>query len=205
MPVTPIILAAGRSLRMGRPKALLDLHGELCVARVLRACAEGGAGTPVVVLGHEAEALQAVLPPEVRSCMNFEFASTGPAASLQHGLDALPGDSDAFLLYPVDFPLVTGREVGALLTRWKAVRGQRQIVVPSHGMRRGHPALFHRSLVPEFRELDGNAPLHQILRAHQNEVEYVIMEDPWVLENMDTPEDYRRCLRIIEQRQGDAP
>ncbi len=202
MPVIPIILAAGRSRRMGRPKALLDLHGELCIARVLRACAEGGAGAPVVVLGHEAEALQEALPPEVRSCVNPEFASTGPAASLRRGLDLLPGESDAFLLYPVDFPLVTGSEVSALLTRWEAVRGQRRIVVPSHDMRRGHPALFHRSLLPEFRELDGNAPLHQVLRAHQDEVEYVIMERPWVLENMDTPEDYQRFLRILA---GQAP
>ena len=60
MPVTPIILAAGRSRRMGRPKPLLDLHGELCIARALRACAEGGAAVPVVVLGHEAEAIRQV-------------------------------------------------------------------------------------------------------------------------------------------------
>ena len=200
MLVTPIILAAGCSRRMGRPKALLDLHGELCIARVLRACAEAGAGPPVVVLGHEAEAIRQALPAEVRSCVNPEFACTGPAASLQRGLDLLPEDSDAFLLYPVDFPLVTGLEVGALLTRWEAVRGQRRIVVPSHGMRRGHPALFHPSLVPEFRALDGNAPLHQVVRAHQDEVEYVIMDQPWVLENMDTPEDYQRCLRILSEQ-----
>ena len=200
MLVIPIILAAGRSRRMGQPKALLNLHGELCIARALRACAEGGAGAPVVVLGHEAETIREALPPQVRSCVNPEFASTGPAASLQRGLELLPGESDAFLLYPVDFPLVTGLEVGALLARWEAVRGQRRIVVPSHGMRRGHPVLFHRSLVPEFRELDGNAPLHHVLRAHQDEVEHVIMDQPWVLENMDTPEDYQRCLRILAEQ-----
>ncbi len=199
MAVTPIILAAGRSRRMGRTKALLDLHGELCIARTLRACAEGGAGAPVVVLGHEAESIRKALPPQARSCVNLEFAATGPAASLQCGLDLLPEDSDAFLLYPVDFPLVTGCEVEALLTRWETVRGRRRIIVPSHGMRRGHPALFHRSLLPEFRELDGNAPLHQVLRAHQDEVEYVIMEHPWVLENMDTPEDYQRFLRLLAE------
>jgi len=200
MLVTPIILAAGHSRRMGRPKPLLDLHGELCIARALRACAEGGASTPVVVLGYEAEAVRLVLPPEVRTCMNPEFASTGPAASLQRGLDLLPDECDAFLLFPVDFPLVTGKDVAALLTRWETVREHKRIVVPSHLMRRGHPALFARSLQPEFRDLDGNAPLHQVLRAHKDDVEYVIMEQPWVLENMDTPEDYQRCLQILTEK-----
>jgi len=182
---------------MGRPKALLDLHGELCIARVLRACAEAGVGDPVVVLGHEAEAIRRALPGGTCCGVNPEFAHTGPAASLRCGLDLLPDESDAFLLYPVDFPLVTGVEVGALLNRWEEVRKDRRIVVPSHDMRRGHPVLFHRSLEPEFRDLDGDAPLHRVLRAHEDEVEHVIMEHPWVLENMDTPEDYQRCLGIL--------
>lgn len=187
---------------MGRPKPLLDLLGESCIARVLRACTEGGTDTPVVVLGHEAETVRKILPPEIRICVNSEFASTGPAASLQRGLDLLPDRSDAFLLYPVDFALVTGDDVSAILERWQAVREHKRIVVPSHLMRRGHPALFARSLQPEFHQLAGDAPLHQILRAHEEEVDYVVREQPWVLENMDTPEDYQRCLQILAEQES---
>jgi molybdenum cofactor cytidylyltransferase len=200
MPVTPIILAAGRSRRMGRPKALLDFHGESCIARVLRACREGGAARPVVVLGHQAEAVRAALPEDVVTCTNPDYASTGPAASLQAGLAELPPEAEAFLLFPVDFPLVTGPDVKALLACWSRVRRMRRIVVPSHSMRRGHPALFHRSLAGEFHALGPGEPLHAVLRAHAGDVEHVRTENPGVLENMDTPEDYRRCLQIVGDR-----
>jgi CTP:molybdopterin cytidylyltransferase MocA len=194
MIVTPIILAAGSSRRMGRPKALLDFHGEPCIRRVLRACEGEGVAAPVVVLGYQADAVAGALPPHTHTCLNADYGSTGPAASLQAGLALLPEDAEAFLLFPVDFPLVTAGDVQGLLERWNQVRHMRRIVVPSHSMRRGHPALFPRSLEPEFRALAPDAPLHQVLRAHTGEIEYVITDNPGVLENMDTPDDYRRCL-----------
>jgi CTP:molybdopterin cytidylyltransferase MocA len=202
-PVTPILLAAGCSRRMGRTKALLELAGETCLERALRACREGGAAAPVVVVGHDAEAVRAAMPAGVASVLNPDYASTGPAASLQRGLERLPVEAGAFLLYPVDFPLVTGREVGALLRRWEEVRARgRRIVVPSHDMRRGHPALFARSLVRKFQALEPDAPLHRVLRAHEEEVEHLVVENPGILMNMDTPEDYRRCREALE---GPAP
>jgi CTP:molybdopterin cytidylyltransferase MocA len=72
MLITPII-AAGQSQRMGQPKALLAPHDKQCIARVLRACAQGAAGAPVVVLGHEAEAIRKTLPSTARSCMNTDW------------------------------------------------------------------------------------------------------------------------------------
>jgi molybdenum cofactor cytidylyltransferase len=199
--VTPIVLAAGTSSRMGRPKALLPFDGETCLSLVLRACADGGAAAAVVVLGYAAEQLRAVLPEGTLPCLNTAYASTGPAASLQAGLAHVPVDSGAALLFPVDFPLVTGREVAALIDRWRAARpGGARIVLPSHGLRRGHPALFDRSLFPALAALRPNGPIHDVVRAHAAAVEHVVVDEPWVRMDVDTPEDYERCLAAYRDR-----
>ncbi len=198
MEVTPIILAAGRSTRMGRNKALLELGGEATIVRALRACREGGAGPAVVVLGHQKEEVADVLPAGIVTCFNEAFGESGPAASLQCGLREMRPDADAFLLYPVDFALVTGDDVAAILAAWPTAREQGRLgVVPSHEMHRGHPALFSRKLEAEFLALSTDAPLHTVLRAHAAEIEHVMTENEGVLMNMDTPEDYEHCKQAL--------
>ena len=198
--VTPIILAAGCSSRMGRNKALLELDGQAAILRALRTCREGGAGAPVVVLGHEAQNVRGVLPGDTATCTNEAYERTGPAASLQCGLQALEPDAEAFLLYPVDFALVSGSDVRAILAAWPAARDQGKLaVIPSHSMRRGHPALFSRKLEPEFRALGPDTPLHTVVRAHEAEIEHVAMATDAVLMNMDTPEDYEQCKQAVVQ------
>ena len=199
--VTPIVLAAGTARRFGGNKALAPFDGETCVSLVLRACREGGAWPPVVVLGHAGEAILATLPADARTCWNPRHAVTGPAASLQAGLDRLADDAEGVLLYPVDFPLVTGAEIAALIDRWATARARGvRIVVPSFDMRRGHPALLDRSLVAELRRLPPDAPIHQVIRAHERELEHVVVDRPWVRMDMDTPEDYARCLAAYRER-----
>jgi molybdenum cofactor cytidylyltransferase len=199
--VHPIVLAAGASARMGEPKALLRFDGETCLSLVLRACREGGAARPIVVLGHDAEPIRSALEPDVVACVNAAHRTSGPAGSLRVGLDRLPADAGAILLFPVDFPLVTGREIAALIQRWRAARPRgARIVIPSHEMRRGHPALFDREMLPILAALDPDAPLHEVARAHAAAVEHVVMEEPWVLMDMDTPADYRRCLAAYRRR-----
>ena len=188
---------------MGRPKALLPFGEETCLSLVLRACREGGAAAPVVVLGYQADRIRAALPEGVRMAENPSFQQTGPCASLQAGLRLMPPESKAFLIFPVDFPLVTGAVVRRLLERWDAACGVGvSIVVPSHDGRRGHPALFAAPLAAEFLRLAPDAPMHQVLRSRTSEIDHVPEEDAAVVMDMDTPEDYRRCLEAWEERQA---
>ncbi len=200
-PVVPIILAAGMSRRMGRTKALLRFDGRTCLSLVLESCRQGGASTPLVVLGHDAESVRAVIPPGPRACTNPAFGESGPAASLRIALDQLPAEAEALLLFPVDYPLVSAAVIRALLERWAEVRPRgRRIVVPSHGRRRGHPAIFDRGLWPELRALGDHDPIHRVVRAHEAEIEHMETDDPAVLMDMNTPEDYRRCLAAYRDR-----
>ena len=186
---------------MGHTKALIRLGGEMCITRVLRACREGGTAAPIVVLGHDAKAVLGALPDDVTTCTNTEYRTTGPARSLQVGLRHLPDNSEAFLLFPVDFPLVSGQDVAALLEAWDSARDRGvRIVVPSHGMRRGHPALFHRSLADVIDQLGTDEPLHQVVRSNESCLEHVEMDTPWVVTDMDTPDDHRRMEEALRTR-----
>jgi CTP:molybdopterin cytidylyltransferase MocA len=200
--VVPIILAAGSGRRMGRTKALLRFGPRTALSLVLEACREGGAAEPLVVLGHDADAVRTSLGASARPFVNPEFARSGPAASLQVGLDHLPAEAGAFLLFPVDYPLVSAQVVRALLDRWPPARAAgRRIVVPSYEMQRGHPVLFDRSLEAELRGLGPDEPIRRVVREHEAEVEHVVVNEPAVRMEMNTPEEYRRCLAAFRERQ----
>ena len=112
--VTPIILAAGASVRMGRTKALLDFDGRTCLEIALEAC--HGLATPVVVLGsNRDEIFRQISLSSVRIALN-ENPESGQTASLKAGLRAVePGP---FLVYPVDYPLLVAADVGAVVQAW---------------------------------------------------------------------------------------
>jgi molybdenum cofactor cytidylyltransferase len=202
--VTPIVLAAGESTRMGRPKALLDFDGRACLDLVLDAVRS--AGRPIVVLGpnHE-EIRRRVDLGAVDIVLNLDVDS-GQTSSLQAALRRLPAGSAAFLMTPVDVPLVRISEVDALLQAWKTGTGRgMSLYVPSHAMKRGHPILCSRELADEFLALPPGASARDVLHRRPDRIAYVEVPDAYVLMDMDTPEDYRRCLDAYRIREAKSP
>lgn len=135
---------------MGRPKALVELDGELLVVRALRTLAEGGAAPVVVVLGARADEVRAVLPAGVRAVEAPDWAD-GMGASLRAGLAALEGAGpegaglegtgvDAAVVHLVDLPGVTAGAVARLV----AVGGHDVLARAAYGGRPGHPVLLGR-------------------------------------------------------------
>jgi molybdenum cofactor cytidylyltransferase len=198
-PIVALVLAAGASSRMGRPKALLDFDGLTAIALVLRTCAEAGAGAAVVVTAPGGEAVRracAGAPLPVIEAIN-PHPERGMLSSLQTGLRALP-PAAAFLLFPVDYPVVPAAEVRRLIATFAAAPAP--IIVPSYDRRRGHPALVDVALAPEFLALAEDQTARAVMAAHTHETVYVSTEDDRVLMDMDTPDDYARCL--ARQRAG---
>jgi molybdenum cofactor cytidylyltransferase len=191
--ITPIILAAGASTRMGRPKALLEFNGRTALALVLDAVRE--LDEPVVVLGHEAETLR----PHVtrgRAVTNADWAR-GQTSSLKAGLRAAPG-SEAYLMHPVDTPLIRVEDVRALVASRQGDPRAGRVWIPSHRMRRGHPVLFDAPVAEELLRLDDASPARGILEAAG--IVHVETESPYVLMDMDTPDDYARLLSEYRRR-----
>ena len=194
---TPIVLAAGASRRMGRPKALLDFDGRACLELVLDAVRP--AGRPIVVLGPNHK--------EIRSRVDLDAADvvlnldpdSGQTASLQAALSRLPADADAFFFLPGDLPLLRAAEIEGLLQSRIANPGA-ALHIPSHGRKRGHPILCVRALAAEFLALPPGTSARDVVTRLPGRIAYVEVGEPYVLMDMDTPEDYRRCLEAYRAR-----
>ena len=199
----PIILAAGASSRMGRPKALLDFDGRPALQLALEAVQ--GHGTPIVVLGpNHFDIREKVQLGKAKVMLNLN-PDTGQTASLQAALSILPKQVEGFFFMPVDFPLVTAADVARLVDAYRAERDpEKKLFIPSHGMKRGHPILCRRELVPEFLALPEGASARDVVNRVNSRVAYVIYSEAYVLMDMDTPEDYVRCLEAWRARRKES-
>ena len=188
-----VIPAAGRSHRMGTPKALLDAGGMSFLARILSSLREGGAGPLFVVVRELTDPVvqearrhggEPVLNPD---------PSAGPVSSLQAGIRSLPHEAVAVLFAPVDHPLFSPKTVRALIRGFTESRPP--LVVPAFEGWRGHPVLFSRELFPELLERDLPEGARTVVRRYLDDRLQLPVEDPGILADLDTPEDYRKHFR----------
>ena len=188
--IAAVILAAGASSRMGTIKALLPLHGETLLSRIVRLGRAAGAERLVVVLGPpHGERIAAALPPGVTVAWNPD-PSRGMLSSVQAALPGLFGPAEqgrGALLWPVDVPLVALASVQRLLAA-----DPTQLAAPCHGERGGHPLWLPAALFPEVLALPATASLRTLRARHP--LTRVAVDDPGVLRDLDTPEDYSRAL-----------
>ena len=200
--VAAIVLAAGRSDRMKYPKSLLIFGKETAADRVIRLCRDAGCDPVIAVLGHEEERIRANASLAGATVVKNDAYETGRTSSIQAGIRALPSDIGAFLLFPVDHPMVDVATVASLVAAYEETHSP--IVVPIHQDRRGHPALFDASLIPEFLALPPGAPAYTVTRANPLRVHGVATEDGEVRRNVDAPADYHRALEVYSERGGEA-
>jgi CTP:molybdopterin cytidylyltransferase MocA len=193
--IPAVILAAGASTRMGRPKALLPIgrEGETFIARLVRTFCDAGADDLVVVVGAHADGVSeavARMPVFARVVENRAY-ERGQLSSLVAALDVVdrPGVR-AVMAMPVDMPLVTQATVRALLD---AYRERPHLVVrPVLGDRHGHPVIFDRALFAELRRTDFSIGARAVIAAHPRDVLDVPLTDPGAFQDIDTPEEYER-------------
>lgn len=195
-----IVLAAGRSRRMGAPKPLLEVGGESFLAHVAGVLRGGGCSEIVVVVGAQEEEAAHRIASEAREAGTRVVVNPLPEAeqidSLREGLRALPPETEAVVVTPADFPRIEARTVRALIAAFR--RAGAPIVLPTYGGRHGHPTLFARAVFPEL--LADPLPLgaRSVVHAHADDLEEVPVEDAGTLFDVDTPADLRR-LRELEE------
>jgi len=197
--VAAIVLAAGRSLRMGRPKPTLPWSGgKTIMGHIVQQLRTGGVDDVVVVTGSDREGVEAALAAEgaaARLVFNPDFENTGLARSVQVGLRAVPAGYGAVLVALGDQPQLEPEVVRAVIQRWRETQGA--VVAPVHQQQRGHPLLFDRSVWPGLLSLPAESnPREFVEAAGQTEspfgIEYVEAATDSVLRDVDTPEDYER-------------
>ena len=190
--VAALILAAGKSSRMGAANKLtLEVEGRPMVARAVDA-ALGSAATPVVVVtGHEEEAVRAALAGrDVRFIHNPDNAE-GLSTSLRTGVAALPEDVDAAIIALGDMPDITPAHIDRLIAAFDPGEG-RTICVPTVAGKRGNPVLWGAQYLPEMLEIRGDVGAKHLIGEHEDAVCEVPMPDAATLEDIDTPEEMAR-------------
>jgi CTP:molybdopterin cytidylyltransferase MocA len=188
-PIDGIVLAAGRSSRMGRPKALLAAGDETFLARAVRLLADAGCRSVIVVLAaDDAEGADRALVAGASVARNPD-ADSEPIDSVRAGLQAT-ADAEAALILPVDLPLIQPRTVSALVRAWRA-SGAR-ILLPETAGQTGHPILLDRSLFAEVLSRPLAEGLHTLIRDNADTVQRVPVSDPGIHDDVDTPDEYAR-------------
>lgn len=191
-----IVLAAGRSRRMGRPKAFLEVGGETFLGRAVAALGGGGCTSVVVVTGAESDPAHAAIARAARElgavvAVN-PLVGSEQLDSVRAGLRLAAPDAAAAVISPVDVPITRVATVQSVIQRFR--ESGAPLVVPTHAGTRGHPILLSREM---FRETDGpDLPegLRSLMRRHADRLEEVAVDDPDVLLDVDTPEAYRALV-----------
>ncbi|RNC67536.1 MAG: nucleotidyltransferase family protein [Desulfuromonadales bacterium] len=197
-----ILLAAGRSRRMGCCKQLLPLGQTTVIGRCLDTLVSGGINEIVVVVSEEGnEVARAAGRYPVRVVVNPQ-ADGDMASSIRAGRDALTVETGGVIVALCDYPLVVATTVARLIRTHIASPGS--IIIPCHDGRRGHPLLLPR---PVLDELEGWLTLRDLVRLDPGRTRSLEVDDPGVLIDMDTPEDYRRICNAVagfDVRRGDG-
>jgi len=193
--IAVVVLAAGRSTRMGpRNKLTEDVGGLAMVRRVVTSALASRARPVLVVTGHQqAEVTAALAGLEATFIHNPRFAE-GLASSLNAGIAALPKGLDGAIIALGDMPGVTSAHVDKLISAFAPEDG-RAICIATHGGKRGNPVLLAAALFPELFALTGDSGARQIIGSHQNAVAEVEMGSDAVLLDVDTPEALERARK----------
>ena len=188
-----IVLAAGRSTRMGEANKLLaDVGGRPMVRGVVEAALASRARPVLVVTGHRAAGVEAALGGlEVTLVDNPDFA-VGLSSSLKAGIRAVPAGCDGALVLLGDMPQITGAHLDRLIAAFAAEPGA-AIIVPTHEGRRGNPVLWPRARFAEMLQLEGDAGAKRLMAAHAGDVREVDLGTDAIFADVDTPEELVRA------------
>ena len=196
--VSAIVLAAGASRRMGRPKQLLAFGRSTMLGEVVEPLLLSRVQEVVVVLGHRAEEVRSsIVSSPVRVAINPE-PDRGMFSSVQCGLGAVSSDADAFLIALGDQPFLRPERIDALI---RAFQGHSLgIVVPTWRGRRGHPILLDAAYAPEIMGMGTGSTVRDLVRGHAEDILEVSVRTDDVLRDIDTPEEYEEARRGLGSR-----
>ncbi len=189
-----LVLAAGQSRRMGRPKLELPVEGSPMLRRTLETMLEAPFERVRVVV---APGTALDLPDDARlEVVENPDAKWGISTSIRRGLASLPAEAEAIVIALGDLPMVRKETVLEILNAYEETR--RPIVFPEYRGRQGHPVLWDRRFFDELRNLEGDRGAKGVLDRHRSVALAVPVTDPGVCLDIDTPHDYAELVSARE-------
>ena len=189
-----ILLAAGRSRRMGAFKPLLPFGSQTIIESAISCLHAGGVSEIIVVVGHRGEEIREKLKTIDVSFVVNPDADTPMGASIALGVSEVSPESEAVLILPADHPAIPARIIKLILDEWK--RGATLVQPESEG-HGGHPVLVDRKYLPELLELDSERGLRGFFEKHRPEVRRLPVDSPFIARDLDTWEDYLALHREV--------
>jgi molybdenum cofactor cytidylyltransferase len=187
--ISAIVLAAGKSERMGSPKALLPISGRTFLENILAAISRTSIEQTVVVVGHHRKEIEAsVRLPSLVFNPDYE---KGMITSFQAGIRALSWDASGAFLFLVDHPLVEPGTIEAMIMNLAPNR----IILPTFQGRRGHPVLFSSDVLEEILALPSTEGANIVVRKDPGRIVEVPVNAPGILVDIDTPEQFEQLRR----------
>ena len=201
--ICAIVLAAGRSSRMGVQKLLLPFGGKTVISHIVDQLLGSTIDKVFVVTGHQPQRISGELSGRPISIVSNADYDSGMLSSVRCGLHALPKRCKTVLVAIGDQPSITTELIDRMIQSF-TVSGKR-ILVPFHDGKRGHPILFSELYRQEILTHYDDVGLRGLLHAHPDEVFELTVSNSSVLSDMDVPQDYQRELAAMEDNAANQP
>ena len=186
--VSAVVLAAGSSRRLGKPKQLLSIGGTTILEITLDNVLDSRVNEVVLVLGYQAERIARVISGRaVKVAVNPDYKK-GMSTAIRAGLSLADENAQGIMLVLADQPFVDGKTINLLLENFGIP--EKDIVLPTYHGQRGHPVIFSAGYRPELLALEGDVGGREIMARHPGKVREVPVECEGVILDIDTPEAY---------------
>jgi molybdenum cofactor cytidylyltransferase len=188
-----VILSAGASRRMGRPKALIPYREGTFLEHLIQVTRHPRIGVTRVVLGAGADEIRRITKLDDRFVVLNPDWEQGQLSSICAGIRSLASvKTDGIILCPVDHPLVTARLVGDLISEFYS--NNKSIVLPTYNARRGHPVIFSSALYAELLDAPADKGARAVVWTHSSDILEVPTPEEGIVLNINNPDMLRRAL-----------
>ena len=191
-----LVLAAGKSTRMGANKLLADLGGKPLMRHCVEALLASNVKEIIVVTGNEAEGVKDSLKPLAVSFIHNPQFAEGLSTSLKCGIDAVRADADGVLICLADMPLIDAATVNQLVSAFDTAE-HRSICVPTYNGVRGNPVLWGRQHFKPLSALEGDRGGKRLMDVLGKEIFEVAVSSKGILQDVDTPEALQGIKSIL--------
>ena len=187
--INAIILAAGQSKRMGKPKPLLRFNDQTFLEQIISVLKHSDVDRITVVLGAEADTIRKSVDLTGTNIVINQDYQRGQLSSLTAGIKESPEDTEAILICLVDNPFITEEVVNKIVQTFKETKNP--IIVPVFDKERGHPTLFSRSLFNELLSAPEEKGARHVLYSNEKKILELEVSERGISIGIDTPDDYK--------------
>jgi len=196
MVISAVILAAGKSERMGKPKQLLRLNKFTLVEQTIGNFLNSKVSEIIVVLGYRAEEVKRnIAAKPVKIAMNPNYKQ-GMSTSIMAGLNSADSGANAIMLALADQPFIDAQTINRLVEAFDT--REKGIVIPVYEGRRGHPIIFDIKYKKELLKLRGDIGGREVIKRYSNDVLEVAVNCPGIYRDIDTESNYRHAIGSSE-------